>query len=93
MAGLISTFLITFVFALILTLGMIVTFKNKLVAFFGKKKALELPPESSSAGVIKKIDPIRAFVILLGQIFFTVAMWYICYDTAGEVLTLIKAGK
>ena len=102
MAGLISTFLITLVFALFLTLASVLAIKSGISSVLEKKQApdaggeTQKPTEEAIMGaqtVKNKLDPLRPLAILAAQIFFTVAMWFICIDTAREIWTIFKAGK
>lgn len=93
MIGLVSTFLITFILAIILTLGMFITLKTKITGLFKKTPPPPAQSAEETAEQLKKSDPVRALVGLFAQTFFTIAIWAICFNTAQEIIALLKAGK
>ncbi len=94
MVGLISTFLISFIFALILTLGIVVTIRKTLLEVFGKK---EPSPSAEPVPVTdtppQKSDPLQSLGMTVAVILFTVGLWYVAYDTACDIWKLFKAGQ
>lgn len=96
MAGLISSFLVTFIVALAISLGLVISAYREITAFFSDRKtgipATPPPPAEQNENQLKT-DPLRTLGAFLSLVFFSIGLWYVSFDFLHDIITTFKSAK